>query len=104
MIRLLRPSKYFQKAAGVEDVSSLALGPVRLDEPHEMHVIELAEPGGDGVHEVYARPIALRRKRLAFHFVANGRHKHFGASRCVIVPAVRIRQAIEQTEYGCTRP
>ena len=71
LIRLLRPTKAFQKSRGVEDVAARALGPVGLDQPYDVRIVEGAEPGRDRIDQMHAAPCSIQRKRLASIRVTN---------------------------------
>jgi hypothetical protein len=64
VIRLLRPTQRLQQARRIEDAAARALGPISFHQTDHVHVVELAEAGGDGVHEMDAGVTAPWRERL----------------------------------------
>ena len=103
MVRLLRPAERFQQAAGIEDAARRPLGPVGLDQSHQVHVIELPESGGRRFHQLHAATPAPWRRRPAFELVMDERGQIVGRP-AVVVETERPDEIVERGQHRGARP
>ena len=83
-----------QKRRWIEDVPPDALGPFAVDQPDELHVVEVAVASGLGVDNLQARLAGACRKRLAAEPSSDAPRSARPRRRGVgIVASVRMQQA-----------
>ena len=104
VVRLLRPAERFQQAAGIEDAARRPLGPVGLDQSHQVHVIELPESGGRRFHQLHAATPAPWRRRPAFNLVMDERGQIVGRPAAVVVETERPDEIVERGQHRGARP
>ena len=103
VVGVLRPAQRAQQAAAVEHAAAKPLGPVGLDQTHEVDVRELAEARGHRIDQVHALVTAARRERLSLDGMVNGCRERILVPVAVTVSGVGCRQAVERTEHGGPR-
>ena len=99
-LALLGPAERLEQERRVEDAAPLALRPVGIDQPDDLHLVELAVGRGGGVDDLHPAVAGPRRERLRAEPAADRRRGAGDVERRAGIEAlVRAGQRLARAEH-----